>query len=540
VHEEIVHDVLDPRIARTGPDAISGISHGPRSRNELRIRGRRAALAAALASHDPMPTPLHAMNPPKAPPPTLTETRALVRRGLYLITVQKDGMRAVRLRNDRPLTAGRSDECDVKLDTPLLSRVHFSIASGSPVCIRDHRSSNGTKVNGHPLAPDVPTPLEVGNLVEAGGVFFVLKDHVPEEADLAPEGALRGASASPSPLSGVVVADPSMQRLHELVELVARSTISVLITGETGAGKEVISDAVHARSPRAAQPFVSLNCAALPETLLESELFGYERGAFTGATQAKQGLIESAHEGTLFLDEIGEMPMATQAKLLRVLENGELTRIGALKPRVVDVRFIAATNRDLPTLVGRGQFRRDLYFRLNGITIPVPPLRERPSEIAPLAMHFLELAAKRAGRRAPRLAPEVFGLLAAHPWPGNIRELRNVMDRAVALCAGDVLGPVNVLLDPPMPSSTRGPLTASVTPIASAAPMIPAPGQERAGRLLRLDAGTERKLIEEALERAAGNQGRAAELLGVSRRTLINRLDEYGIARPRKRSGPAD
>ena len=182
------------------------------------------------------------------------------------------------------------------------------------------------------------------------------------------------------------------------------------------------SAAIHARSPRASKPLVSLNCAALPESLLESELFGYERGAFTGATQAKLGLIESAHEGTLLLDEIGEMPLGTQAKLLRVLENGELTRVGALKPRVVDVRFIASTNRNLPALVARGEFRRDLYFRLNGITITVPPLREHPADVIPLAEHFLALAAARIGRRAPPLlAAEVHPLLLGHPWPAGER-----------------------------------------------------------------------------------------------------------------------
>ncbi|MGO8991766.1 MAG: sigma 54-interacting transcriptional regulator [Polyangiaceae bacterium] len=479
------------------------------------------------------------MNPTKPLPPTMQDNPALARRGPYLITVHKDGMRAARLRTEKPLTVGRAEECDVRIDTPMLSRVHFSITAGSPICIRDHGSSNGTRLNGQPLEHDVPTPLEAGNLIEAGGVFFVLKDRVPEEVAPASEAAMRVSASLRSPsIDGVVVADASMQRLHELVDLVARSTIPVLITGETGVGKEVISASVHARSARADKPFVSLNCAALPETLLESELFGYERGAFTGATQTKQGLIESAHEGTLFLDEIGEMPMATQAKLLRVLENGELMRIGALKPRVVDVRFIAATNRDVSTLVSRGGFRRDLYFRLNGITIPVPPLRERPSEIAPLAAHFLELAAKRAKRRPPRIAPEVFPLLTTHSWPGNIRELRNVIDRAIALCSGDLLQPSHVLLDPPMPASVRGDATirsTASTVDAHRAQVAPPVTPDRLGRLMRLDADTERKLIEEALERAAGNQGKAAELLGISRRTLINRLDEYAMARPRKR-----
>jgi len=189
--------------------------------------------------------------------------------------------------------------------------------------------------------------------------------------------------------------------------------------------------------------------------------------------------------------------------------------------------------------VSRGGFRRDLYFRLNGITIPVPPLRERPSEIAPLAAHFLELAAKRANRPAPRMSSDVFPILTTHSWPGNIRELRNVMDRAVALCSGDLLRPAHVLLDPPMPASTREPPMVSpqaMTPIGSQVTGFPPLSPDRMGRLMRLDADTERKLIEEALEHAAGNQGKAAAILGISRRTLINRLDEYGIARPRKRT----
>jgi transcriptional regulator with PAS, ATPase and Fis domain len=353
------------------------------------------------------------------------------------------------------------------------------------------------------------------------------------------EGALPISHADVVPINGVVVADESMQRLHELVDLVARSNIAVLVTGETGSGKEVISEAVHVRSSRADKPFVSLNCAALPETLLESELFGYERGAFTGANQTKQGLIESAHEGTLFLDEIGEMPLPTQAKLLRVLENGEITRIGALKPRVVDVRFIAATNRDLPALVARGEFRRDLYFRLNGITIPVPPLRERAGEIAPLAQHFLELGSKKAGRRAPNLAPDVLPRLLAHSWPGNIRELRNVMDRALALCAGNTVRSEHVILDPPMPDAADSVALRPGSLSPAAMPAAPQ-GGEKVGRLMRLDPDVERRMIEDALEKAGGNQGRAADLLGISRRTLINRLDEYAIKRPRKRLDPAD
>jgi len=334
---------------------------------------------------------------------------------------------------------------------------------------------------------------------------------------------------------GVVVVDPAMMRLHHLVDLVARSTIPVLIVGETGVGKEVISAAVHLRSPRADRPFVSLNCAALPEALLESELFGYEKGSFTGAQQAKPGLIESAHEGTFFLDEVGEMPLATQAKLLRVLENGELLRVGALRPRRVDVRFIAATNRSLPQLVARDMFRRDLYFRLNGITVPVPPLRERAPEIAPLARFFLAKAAKEAGRACPSLSPEVLDRLAAHAWPGNVRELRNVMDRALTLSASSVIRLEHVVLDAALPRS-EGDLEGAAPKQApsAGAPARSAPPPADKGRLMRMDETTERTLIARALDQCGGNQSKACEVLGISRRTLISRLDEYGMKRPRK------
>jgi transcriptional regulator with PAS, ATPase and Fis domain len=326
-----------------------------------------------------------------------------------------------------------------------------------------------------------------------------------------------------------------MARLFELIDLVARSTIPVLVIGETGVGKEVVSTAIHERSPRASGPLVRLNCAAMPEALLESELFGYERGAFTGAVQSKPGLVEAAHEGTLFLDEIGEIPLSTQAKLLRVLESGELLRLGALKPRSVDVRFVAATNRDLRGLVAEGRFRGDLYYRLDGITIPVPPLRARPADVPRMAEHFLAAAAGRAGRAAPRLSPDVVEVLTKYAWPGNVRELRNVMERAVALCGGGALTVAHVVLQAGLPIAglpgTREP--PDWVPAAGAPPPRDAAS---GGRLLRLDPQRERAIIVEALERAGGNQSKACELLGISRRTLLHRLDEHGLPRPRKRT----
>jgi transcriptional regulator of acetoin/glycerol metabolism len=232
----------------------------------------------------------------------------------------------------------------------------------------------------------------------------------------------------------------AMAGVHELATLVAGSTISVLIMGETGVGKEVLAESLHRQSPRADKPLLRLNCAALSETLLESELFGHERGAFTGAVAQKRGLLETADGGTVFLDEIGELPPTVQVKLLRVIEERTVTRVGGLNSRSLDVRFVAATNRDLEVEVGRGTFRQDLFFRLNGVTIVIPPLRERRDEIERLAQAFLA-AASRHRPRPPRLSPEALGMLLAYSWPGNVRELRNVIERAVVLSKDDEIAP---------------------------------------------------------------------------------------------------
>ena len=313
-----------------------------------------------------------------------------------------------------------------------------------------------------------------------------------------------------------------MEGLKRIVERVAQSHINVLITGETGVGKGVLAAEIHRRSPRANRPFVAINCAEIQESLLESELFGHERGAFTGANGTKTGLIETAQGGTLFLDEIGEMSLATQAKLLRVLEDRSLRRVGSLQQRPVDLRLITASNRDLESESERGSFRRDLYFRLNGISLLVPPLRERLDEIDGLARRFVGQAATEAKREAPRLSPEALQALRRYPWPGNIRELRNVLERAVVLCTGGVITPEHLSLvrsrvAPPVP---RPPEVAS---LETAAPNV---REHRPG---------DRQRIIEALEQCAGNQSRAARLLGISRATLVTRLDLYGLPRPRKR-----
>ncbi|MGQ0505580.1 MAG: sigma 54-interacting transcriptional regulator, partial [Myxococcaceae bacterium] len=257
----------------------------------------------------------------------------------------------------------------------------------------------------------------------------------------------RGESAA-EPASSVLPSRPVMRELEGWVERIAQAMISVLILGETGVGKERLAEGIHQRSKRAAGPFLRLNCAALSESLLESELFGHEKGSFTGAVSAKQGLLETAHGGTVFFDEVGELPLSMQAKLLRVIEERKATRVGGLKPYSIDVRFVSATNRNLEEEIERGRFRDDLYFRLNGISLVIPPLRDRKEEIAGIAEGFISEVSRRSGRApAPRLAKQTLAVLEGYRWPGNIRELRNVIERAVLLCLGETILPEHVPMD---------------------------------------------------------------------------------------------
>ena len=287
---------------------------------------------------------------------------------------------------------------------------------------------------------------------------------------------------------------------------------------------------IHELSARARGPFLPLSCAALPEAMLEGELFGYERGAFTGAVASRAGLIESAEGGTVFLDEIGELPLSTQVKLLRVVENREVFRLGDRRPRKVDVRFIAATHRDLEGLVAEGRFREDLYFRLDGISIEIAPLRTRRGLIAELARRFLEEACKKNKRQPLVLTDASLEALLAHDWPGNIRELRNVMDRAAVLSNGVFVEPDGLFSTGKL--SAYGTSSDGTAPVSRDAPV--AVMRAPVSSLREAVVTAEGQRIREALERAAGNQTRAARLLGISRRTLLRRLDVHGIERPRK------
>jgi DNA-binding NtrC family response regulator len=426
-------------------------------------------------------------------------------------------VRTFDLPSDGEVTIGRGEGSTVRVDDPSVSRRHAVLHLGSKLVIEDVSGGNGI------LVCDKVGAGAVGQTVGMRQVFLGRSDLAVGERILIGTTSLvvRRAPAADTPemeIEGGVVRDPLMQALYQQASRAARSPISVLILGETGVGKEVLARVIHARSPRAAGPFMGINCAALPDSLLESELFGSEKGAFTGAVAPRAGLFEAAQGGTVFLDEIGELPLATQGKLLRVIEERAVTRLGSTRARRIEVRFLAATNRDVEADSKQGRFRQDLYFRLAGITLAIPPLRERPAEIEHLVERFVAAACRQVERAAPLdVSPEAWDLLRRYEWPGNVRELRNAVERAVVLCAGDAILPKD------LPPSLRAPARASASD-RGAGPL--------AGELKAL----ERARISEALERCDGNQSRAAELLGMPRRTLISRLAEFGLARPRKRT----
>jgi DNA-binding NtrC family response regulator/pSer/pThr/pTyr-binding forkhead associated (FHA) protein len=315
-----------------------------------------------------------------------------------------------------------------------------------------------------------------------------------------------------------------MDDLRRLVTSVATGELTVLVTGETGSGKELIAEMLHRLSPRKQRPFLRLNCAAIAEQLLESELFGHARGAFTGAENARAGLFESAAGGTVLLDEIGEMGLRLQASLLRVLEERVVRRVGESEVRPVDVRIVCATNRSLLDEVDAGRFRRDLYYRIGGVTVTLPPLRERPDEIEAIARAFAALATARTRRSAPVFSDHALAALRAYTWSGNIRELRNAIERAVLLAGDGSITPTELGL----PSSLS---TNLVTAEGSQPPLRPSQDPKALSREV---AELEKRRIIEALEHFGGNQTRAARALGLSRTTLVARLEQYSLRRPRK------
>jgi len=321
---------------------------------------------------------------------------------------------------------------------------------------------------------------------------------------------LREALGQRYDLPGIIAQSPKMQEALGLVERVAPTNSTVLICGESGVGKDLVARAIHQRSRRARGPFIKINSTAIPENLLESELFGYEKGAFTGAATSKPGKFELADGGTLFLDEIGDVPPPVQVKLLRVLQEREFERLGGTKTVKVDVRLVAATNRDLRAALEDGTFREDLYYRLNVVPINLPPLREHKEDIPALATLFLRKYSQASGKKIDTLDPAAMERLTQFHWPGNVRELENVIERAVALAQGKVLEPHDILIDMPPPK-----------PVSGAPAFLPE------GVTLEQ---WEDEMIREAMRRAGGNKSQAARLLGLSRNALRYRLSKLGFA----------
>jgi two-component system, NtrC family, response regulator AtoC len=511
--------------------------------------------------------------------------------GKVLLVLGEGTYKVFPLPEQGTVSIGRAVENDICIDDPSISRRHALLYTGETLRIRDLGGRNGTRLrearfSGPRNSDRDPTTELHERVVRAGetaeltthdvihlgtqmmliqpatpdlrpmlfsnpGVEDVLTEEVAPSTKLPP----KIISHEPSPAQSLVLHDPAMQRLYQMAERVADSTISILLLGETGVGKEVFAKTIHQLSGRRKGPFVGLNCAALSETLLESELFGHERGSFTGAVASKPGLLETAQGGTVFLDEAGELPMSTQVKLLRVIEERMVLRVGGVKPRPIDVRILSATNRDLEREISVGRFREDLYFRLNGISLILPPLRERVADIVPMAKNFIKLLCERSGQSPqPVLSTAALDWLQSYSWPGNIRELRNLIERALLLCGSGAIEPEHLLVEKfpsNFPPRSSGPISTHNLPPPPSQPFsestMPPPSSEMGIEAESGDVGpndlknrvqeAERMCIIRALEQCGGNQTKAAKVLGISRRTLVTRLAVYNIPRPRKGVG---
>ncbi len=393
----------------------------------------------------------------------------------------------------------------------------------------------GAVVTRHPGLPVMmltahgTVPLAVAAM-RSGAADFLLKPFDREEILFVVDKALRASKtnrdAPPLPAlhgGGIIGRAPALLEVLQVIRRAATGTATVLIRGESGTGKELAARALHDASPRRDGPFVSLHCAALPESLLESELFGYEKGAFTGAVARKPGRVELADGGTLFLDEIGDIPPGTQVKLLRVLQERTFERLGSTRTEKVDVRFVAATHRDLESMAAEGTFREDLFYRLNVVPVWMPPLRERREDIDTLVRHFCSTLARANGRASMAITEEAVALLRTEPWRGNVRELANFVERLVVLSPSDTIDAEHTARElARVPVAKRAPLGALEAGAHSgASPLAALEARRRDG---------EREEILNALTRAADNRALASRLLGVSRRTLYNKLREHGLS----------
>jgi DNA-binding NtrC family response regulator len=396
-------------------------------------------------------------------------------------------------------TAGKDATCDLVLSDRFASGKHVRVSRRDGAFhVVDLRSTNGTwlgPVRLFEAEVPLPTTLRVG------------------ETELVLEPVAAAARKEPQAFHGLIGQDPSVRQLEELIERVAPSSAAVTILGESGTGKELVARALHACSQRASKPLIPVNCAAISKELIESELFGHEKGSFTGSAGARKGAFEEADGGTLFLDEIGELSLELQAKLLRALESGEIKRVGASRPLHVDVRVVAATNRDLLAASREGRFREDLYYRLCVVPLHLPPLRSRKADLPLLAEHFLRVYAPRG--QVVRFTPAALERLQGHAWPGNIRELRNVVHRALLFRKGPVIDAGDVSFDQEMNRDTG----------------IQVPELPQGMTLEQMLERLERQIVENALKRYNNNRERVARELGVARSTLFKRLKDWGLTK---------
>jgi two-component system response regulator FlrC len=376
--------------------------------------------------------------------------------------------------------------------------------------------------------PIIACGIEASAKIAADAIRSGAKEYIPLPPDEELIAAVLEAISEES--HSVIHGSPIMQRLLAMAEQIATSDASVLITGESGTGKEVIARFIHRKSVRSAKPFVAVNCAAIPANLMESELFGHEKGAFTGALNRRVGKFEEANHGTLLLDEISEMDVGLQSKLLRAIQEREIDRVGGTKPVKVDIRILATSNRDLEAEVKKGTFREDLYYRLNVISIPIPKLADRLEDIAPLATYFIEKYSKANGVSVRPLSPAALAKLHAYHWPGNVRELENIMHRAVLLAQGSQIEEHAILLSSMVSLDAPAPREASSATTTTPSPVVPVGGSaspKRSDMVGRTVEDVERELILDTLDYCLGNRTQAATILGISIRTLRNKLKQY-------------